>query len=323
MAVALDRLPVSWPVGVKFAAAVGAVVLGMLTVTVIGTNGLTQLRANIERLTSDDLAGLRTVDDLTIGLSATKESSLAELAATGPVQAAATASLDQVLVPRLSEQVLAVRQSYAHDTWATPHLTQQRTNLDEYLAQRRSNAATPTGPDTRTAQIAHVRAVFDRLTNAVGAVRDGEYADTAASVEQAHSTYSSTLSQLIIGAAVSLLVALTVVMLLVRNMAPRLRAYARFAGEIAAGREVGSLNPRGGDELAQLARALDEMVGRTAAARRREADQVEFTDTLQVTATEEEAHELVQRHLQRSLPGSTVVVLRRNNSENRLEAATA
>ena len=42
-----------------------------------------------------------------------------------------------------------------------------------------------------------------------------------------------------------------------------------------------------------------------------------------VTASEEEAHELVQRHLQRSLPGSAVVVLKRNNSENRLEAATA
>ena len=44
------------------------------------------------------------------------------------------------------------------------------------------------------------------------------------------------------------------------------------------------------------------------------AEQAEFVDTLQVTASEEEAHELAQRHLQRSLPGSAVVVLKRNNS---------
>ena len=42
-----------------------------------------------------------------------------------------------------------------------------------------------------------------------------------------------------------------------------------------------------------------------------------------MTASEDEAHELVRRHLRRSLPGSDVLVLKRNNSENRLEAATA
>ena len=35
------------------------------------------------------------------------------------------------------------------------------------------------------------------------------------------------------------------------------------------------------------------------------------------------ADTLTARHLQRSLPGSAVVVLTRNNSENRLDAATA
>jgi hypothetical protein len=144
-----------------------------------------------------------------------------------------------------------------------------------------------------------------------------------ASIEEARSSYSSTLWQLIGGTIGSLIVAVTVVLLLVRNLVPRLRSYARFATDVAAGRRVGRLDPRGSDELARLGRALDEMVSQTEETRRQEADQVEFADTLQVTASEEEAHELVQRHLQRSLPGSAVVVLKRNNSENRLEAATA
>jgi diguanylate cyclase (GGDEF)-like protein len=50
--------------------------------------------------------------------------------------------------------------------------------------------------------------------------------------------------------------------------------------------------------------------------------QREFSETLQVTESEAEAHMLVQRHLERSLSGSRIVVLNRNNSQNRLEAAT-
>jgi hypothetical protein len=44
---------------------------------------------------------------------------------------------------------------------------------------------------------------------------------------------------------------------------------------------------------------------------------------LVVTWTEQEAHELLQRHLHRSLAGSRAVILQRNNSANRLPAATA
>ena len=50
--------------------------------------------------------------------------------------------------------------------------------------------------------------------------------------------------------------------------------------------------------------------------------QREFAEILQVTETEAEAHALVKRHLERTLPGSDVVVLNRNNSQNRLEATT-
>jgi diguanylate cyclase (GGDEF)-like protein len=61
------------------------------------------------------------------------------------------------------------------------------------------------------------------------------------------------------------------------------------------------------------------------AARRDKADQRkqgQFTELLQVTRSEGEAHALLKRHLERSVPGSGVVVLNRNNSANRLEATT-
>jgi diguanylate cyclase (GGDEF)-like protein len=51
-------------------------------------------------------------------------------------------------------------------------------------------------------------------------------------------------------------------------------------------------------------------------------DQAEFADTLQLTETEESAHLLLQRRLQRVVPGGAVAVLNRNNSANRLEPMT-
>jgi hypothetical protein len=44
---------------------------------------------------------------------------------------------------------------------------------------------------------------------------------------------------------------------------------------------------------------------------------------MQLSETEAEAHELLKRHLERTLDGSTVTVLNRNNSADRLEPATA
>jgi hypothetical protein len=51
-------------------------------------------------------------------------------------------------------------------------------------------------------------------------------------------------------------------------------------------------------------------------------DQAEFADTLQIAGAEDEAHGLLQRHLERTLPATSAVVLNRNNSADRLEAVT-
>ncbi len=50
--------------------------------------------------------------------------------------------------------------------------------------------------------------------------------------------------------------------------------------------------------------------------------QAEFADILQIANDEDEAHQLLQRHLERTLSATTAVVLNRNNSADRLEAVT-
>src|SRR4051794_15871149 len=77
-------MPLRRSVSVKFAAAVGVVVLGVVCVALIGANGLVQLRSDIERLTLDDLSDVRAVDDLAIGVYSAREAALAELAARSP-----------------------------------------------------------------------------------------------------------------------------------------------------------------------------------------------------------------------------------------------
>jgi diguanylate cyclase (GGDEF)-like protein len=52
------------------------------------------------------------------------------------------------------------------------------------------------------------------------------------------------------------------------------------------------------------------------------AGQAEFAETLQLIGDESAAHGLVKRHLERTTSGSVATVLGRNNSANRLEAAT-
>jgi diguanylate cyclase (GGDEF)-like protein len=51
-------------------------------------------------------------------------------------------------------------------------------------------------------------------------------------------------------------------------------------------------------------------------------DQAEFAETLQIANDEDEAHQLLQRHLERTLTRTAAVVLNRNNSADRLEAVT-
>jgi diguanylate cyclase (GGDEF)-like protein len=56
--------------------------------------------------------------------------------------------------------------------------------------------------------------------------------------------------------------------------------------------------------------------------RKRNAEQTEFSEMLQFASDEREAHGLVRRQLERSVPGSNAIVLAINNSENRLQPAT-
>ena len=119
-----------------------------------------------------------------------------------------------------------------------------------------------------------------------------------------------------------LLLSVGVVLWLIRSVVPRTLAYSAFASRVRAGDYSERLEPQGGDELAQLGRTLDDLAERRQADDIFDRNQLDLIDTLQLTESEHDAHDLLKRHLERSVAENSVTVLNRNNSADRLQAMT-
>jgi diguanylate cyclase (GGDEF)-like protein len=151
--------------------------------------------------------------------------------------------------------------------------------------------------------------------------RDDEQVATAAAVATDR-RYHLTRTQIVETLIGLLLVSILLAAWLVRSIVPRARRYAEFAGRLSTGDLGARLDVHGADELDDLARSLDGMATSRQAAASYAATQTEFTEALQVADSEEDAHLVLSAHLRRSIPSSSVVVMNRNNSADRLEART-
>jgi methyl-accepting chemotaxis protein len=145
------------------------------------------------------------------------------------------------------------------------------------------------------------RALYDdnvRTTQATSAVGGGlsEVEETHQAQVTAEATHRAARSRILLLSAGAVLVWLVIALALVRDLVPRLQAYSRFAARVADGHLGERLTPGGAD--------------------------AELADTMQLSETEVEAHDLLRRHLERAIQDSRVTVLNRNNSADRLEPAT-
>ncbi|MGH2942889.1 MAG: diguanylate cyclase, partial [Solirubrobacteraceae bacterium] len=148
-------------------------------------------------------------------------------------------------------------------------------------------------------------------------------AGLAAAAEAAADKRFRMTRSLIVEALIALLIASVLLAVwLVRSVVPRARRYAEFASRVSTGDLDVRLNATGSDELDDLGRSLDGLAASRQAAETYAETQMEFNDALQVADSEEEANLVLRAHLQRSIAGSAVVVLNRNNSSDRLEART-
>jgi diguanylate cyclase (GGDEF)-like protein len=196
---------------------------------------------------------------------------------------------------------------------------------ERYVAERASIVRGAGGVDALRAAFAPLRGGLDRYAG-------GHVLESSADVRALRDAGRDRNMGLAI-AVVLALIGLAAVAGVVRSIVGRARSYAAFAGRVAAGDLDVRLDVAAGDELAQLGQSLDAMVEQLAGSaversrsrqddRARRAAQDAFAEALQVTGDEPEAHGILKLHVERSVPGTDVVVLNRNNSADRLEPTT-
>jgi diguanylate cyclase (GGDEF)-like protein len=174
----------------------------------------------------------------------------------------------------------------------------------------------------RAARVAALTGALGSLMAATDEINVLENKDGTKGVRQARVQGGTSRQTMIIVLAFGVIVTLAAVLWLTRAVLPRILSFARFAGRIAQGDYGERLEVRGDDELGRLGRTLDDVAARRQQAEEFERSQAEFSDSLQLIGDEREAQDLVRRHLERSIPTSTVTVFNKNNSADRLEAVT-
>jgi diguanylate cyclase (GGDEF)-like protein len=234
--------------------------------------------------------------------------------------------LDEEIVT-VNQEIAALRQADNRDRAALARVGRLVIDWRAFLRLRGTGAlnATGIGPAFRLREqrlAIGVTAIFDRLSAISAQQVDSEVKEAARASKRAEGTYRQSRLLLLINVLVAFAAGGAGLVFLVRNVVPRIRAYASFATAVSSGDLTTRLQPRGHDEIADLGRALDAMVVRRQREEMQAAAQTEFSQMTQVAQDEAEAYDLLRRQLERSAPGSSAVVLNRNNSDGRLEPMT-
>jgi diguanylate cyclase (GGDEF)-like protein len=312
----------------KFFAVLAMLVPLIVAVAIAGIAGLGSMKSKLDQVFGDNVHAILLSTTLASDLARADETALDLAAAFHPGERQAmNATLDERVIPAVDSDLAAIAALHAHDPAA------ERTEVQAlFRGWARFTALRETGVLTAESLPGAVSRA-DRLTteivsifSALRAITQRQASLEASQAGRAHARAGSVYdtSRLVILAIALGAFALGIgsVLLLTRNVVPRIKRFSSFASAVAAGDLSGRLRPRGSDELASLGRALDEMVQRRAVVADHQDTQSEFVETLQVTSSEELAHDLLKRQVERSIAGSSVVVLNRNNSDDRLEATT-
>jgi diguanylate cyclase (GGDEF)-like protein len=309
---------VTFTISHKFFAVLAVLAPLILAVAVAGVVGLGSMKGEFDRVFADNVHTSQVSTRLGADFARADEIALRLAATTDPGERRQLfVSLDQSIVPAVDTGLNELRILHANDPVSERTGAQRLAHgWSQFIALRDTGALNGQGGSTGR------RAGSDGLTDRLIAIFDPLSSITQSEValesDQAGDAYGRAVhtydtSRLVIWtiAILACVLGLGSMLLLARNVVPRIRRYSRFAAAVANGDLSVRLDSRGSDELATLGRTLDEMV-----------EQREFVDTLQLTDSEDVAHDLLKRRVERSVPGSSVVVLNRNNSDDRLEAQT-
>jgi diguanylate cyclase (GGDEF)-like protein len=317
------RVPIAW----KFFLLLVVLVPSLISVAWVGAMGMAEVNSRLDAVYSDAFARTQAIGHLAAAVERATGATVRLVAESDP------ATVDRLQLelrdqayPAVDLRLSQLRSASGTRDWSDVVLGRRLnrawdrfeafTNTADFL-----DASAGSSPKDGSVE-RRVDALGRSLTGLVGVLDAREQAQAAADRQEAERAYSRGVVLLRLIVVLGLLVAVGATLWLIRAVVVRVKAYSAFARRVAAGELHSRTRPRGHDELTDLGWALNAMVAKGESVRSYEESQSEFTEALQVTEGEEEAHHLLKRHLERSVPGSAVVVLNRNNSADRLEATT-
>ncbi|HEV2923106.1 MAG TPA: diguanylate cyclase [Solirubrobacteraceae bacterium] len=317
------------PIAAKFAGMLVVLVVALFAVGFAGLRGLATLNSHANRLYGDHIVTLQKTTALAADTARARNVALEVIASGSPSD---VDQLEQELgvkvVPQVTADIDALRLAHAGDPSTERAKIEQIAGLwDRFLSLRTRG---PLDQLFGGRSAAHngavadrVRAIFDPLEAQTVKQTTAETTQAGSLAQQATMSYRHSRELVILIGALATLLGAIVLSLLIRAVVPRVRRYSNFASSVAAGKADSAVRVSGNDELSDLGVALNEMVKRRITEQSREDAQSEFAEVMQLTESEDEAHDLLKRQIERLIPSSSVVVLNRNNSADRLQATTS
>jgi diguanylate cyclase (GGDEF)-like protein len=273
----------------RFFIALTVLLASLAAVGVLAARGLNDVQGANDQIYSDNYLTAQDTSNLAVELSRAESLSLRIVSAGDATTATELRTrLDQVVIPRVNTLLVKLEEIHAGDPPAELRTIRGITpRWHAYLDLREQGGLARLVPGSaaeRTSDAREVSEALDPLVDFVTGLQPVESDEAATFHEEASAVFH------------------------------RSELWLLIAGLIAAFTAIVMI--RIGLTLHRLVeqQSVEVLYGETKG---------EYIDTLQVTENEDEAQELLRRHVQRSLAGAKVVVLARNNSADRLEPKTS
>ncbi len=247
--------------GAKFGLVLGALAAVILIVGIAGISGLGSLKSHTSQVGNAVTQG--DMDGQVIGDLNELGGVIRFYTVTDDDQLALKNNLHArlvVLFPRITTGLQAMRARYANDA-ARLRLANGLTKAFDHMKQPWDNGNKyKTDGDDEDTLLASIAGDIDVVARDDNTLQAKTAANGEAAKKSADSSYASTRSLLLVFLAIGLLAAAALAVLLMRNIVPRVRAYAGFAGKVAEGDLTVRVEAKGHDELADLGTHLNHMV---------------------------------------------------------------
>ena len=313
-------------IGRRLGLLVGLLALAVAAVASVGILGIGRVDQKIHTFYAGSYSDAAVTVELRGALKSLQNASLEyALVEDPPRRRVLETSINGALVPDVDQALAKTsgeKYSGEQGTEAQEALAELQKNWQLYL-ERYGPGLFAANADGEQAAAEKIRAHLERLIADAQILAEEEAEEADEAIEATSAFADSVRVALMVATAIALLTALGFALLLTRRLVLRTREYSRFAAAVATGSFGERLELHGDDELTDLGELLNRMVDHRDAEQTQGVQRSEFTEAMQLTGSESDAHSLLKRHLERSIQGSAVTVLNRNNSADRLEPTTA